>query len=346
MRNGFSLMEALVGIALLSISMLAVLALVEQVTAQERMERIRNRTLQISTQLESRLQFASTCRETLVSPQDPNQPMTLELTGAPGEVPSFAVGMRLPNVRGPGATDILSEAPVGRDLSMYDLSVNRLRLTDVVEIPDGNAQTRTYLAIVQIGFAVAPGSASVLGGSAFRAINLSPLVITTDTTQGNAVVGCYSSSKTETPEELCIQLGGRWQNQCSLGMVPIQCPPATFPVSVENGAVRCDRLGLPEACPVGQYLTAVGIESQTCAPLPITRVANPPPPVTPTARAGCIASCGIFGGTVLRKTNLGFDYYADCMRARPAETDTCRLCTNPSDGYQIVQDLGPSGVCP
>jgi type II secretory pathway pseudopilin PulG len=348
--GGFSFAELLIGTAIMSIAMLGVLSVVDQVGAQEKALKMRRNINALTSQLEARTMFSATCGETIRSAGDPNQRLQIDPAAVASGTQNFDIGARIPNIRGVSGSDFISSDASANNLDLYNLRVREVRVNDVQDIsglPLGDPGLRTFLGVLEVGFDTSVSAASFLGNRSYRNVTVGPVFLVTDPNAGNEIVNCYSASKSETPKELCETLDGTWSSDtCRLPIEPLTCPLGFFPTVVKDGAVRCDRLGTAQGCPPGYGVVAMGLEQQVCAPLPIVYTNN-----LPSAGATVPAPSSCTGTTPQTYTapNI-YTAYDDCLRARPNESYRCVQCPTYlgqfTDQLCYRLQIVGAGVCP
>jgi hypothetical protein len=301
-QRGFTLMDVMLGLVLIGISMFGVISVSELINSQRRNTLVRNSMTTIQSTMASNLLFQDTCTAAIARPDGAVGAPVLD-NAALATPAGMRIGFRIPNIRGAGQPELVTElsqgaAAGGNQLDFYGLRVRALRLRGGQQIVPGR-----YLTNVEIELGIDDASGSVIGGKAFRRTVLTPLIITTAGGANTAITGCYSANTTANPQDVCRLINGNYNpttRVCSPLVKPFDCPVGYFPVGVTDGIIECSKLGTELPCPTGTFLVELGIGSQKCRPLP-TVATVPSPPPTPAG------TCASGGGTLRTGTKYTYN---------------------------------------
>jgi hypothetical protein len=179
------------------------------------------------------------------------------------------VQLRIPRLQaGPSMSSdtINPDAPNAEDRQILarKMQVNGIRLAEGLQV-DADASSFTFMANVYL-------DAQPLDGMSLRPQHIGTVNVVTDT--AGTITSCQSQAPT-VASEICSQMGCTFD---AAQTPPCRCtvsfqycfPISRYPIRFEGGRPHCEPLGSGEPCPANQYLTAVGIGHQVCAPAPST----------------------------------------------------------------------------
>lgn len=265
MRNkGFTLIELSVGIGVIAILILTGLSVQRLLMSSTKNGERIQASLALSATVRERLKYSNLCGDAMGTASGLNRRINVAQLLAGRE----QVEVRIPSINaGPGGTDDVLRT--GQVIPGSKITINDLRFVNVRNVSAGG---NTFVG--QLRLAVTTNE-----GLALRPFMTGTVQFDLSGPNGNQSLVSCGTINSDVSQQVCETMGCEWRTTplgCFCRTVSSLCPLGEYPIEFLPTGPRCERLGGP--CPAGQYLTSVGIGTQTCADLPITGAPPPPPP--------------------------------------------------------------------
>ena len=264
--RGFSMIESMVGAAVIGISLVALIKINQNAENMSRSRVVRHRTLQTYTILRDTIKFSSLCTPSfngLAVGFTPTLPIPANF--------EQEIALTVPNIRAGSASGdinvISATAPNNVD-ELDNYRVTSLKMADMFEIPGTNVNgQRDYYAVIYMTLEYL-GDRVLFGGGSWKERPVGGVILKVEDATSN-VLECVGSTANSI-SELCTEFGCNYDATatppCDCPRPNIGCPPGQLLVAIRDNIADCRPWG--GRCNAGELLVGAGIDDVTCAPAP------------------------------------------------------------------------------
>lgn len=321
--KGFSLVEILVSIGLISVLALATVGGMKLLTQSTDYGDKSQGLISLASQIRERTKYSNLCDSTIGTASTYNQ-NNIDLANP-------EIRVRIPNINaGVSQTDDFVSS--GQIIAHHRLRVDSLTLANVT-----NVSGTRYVGQVMM-------TASAIDGIAFKPVYVSTVQVEIEGTSPNMSITKCVGVESVVTKTVCETMGCSWDasaasQNCKCLQANGLCPLGELPIAVKMGMPDCRPIGgMP--CGANEYLVGLGIEKSICAPATDSSAAIPPPAGPPAAgppAAGPPAATPPLAGPTPTPTPTPEIL---CWQASPPAGAT--EYRNASGKYECLR----SGICP
>ncbi|MGZ3747288.1 MAG: type II secretion system protein [Pseudobdellovibrionaceae bacterium] len=255
-NKGFSLIMALIAIAILGCISLAVATLFNSFNAQSRHFNAVSGARTLISTMQGFIAYPNLCIANL-APSVTTTPFNTTQAATPTGIP-FAI-----RLGDPTPTGVVVQA--GSTLQNFDVVVQNLDFHNVtlVGADPAVANNKLYSGELVLKLQKNGSYTNVAGGTELKWRSVGILLVSVN--PSGFITGCYALA---SAQQACNQVGGTYNGAttppCQL---PYPCPANSVFLGYVSGVAQCQTLAqIVGACPSGKYLVSDGMGGTLCAP--------------------------------------------------------------------------------